>query len=58
MCALPDRSDAWSPGDARRILEAWRRSGESLAAFGQRHGYAAARLYWWRKRLASEPVER
>lgn len=57
MRSMPDRSDAWSPDDARQILEAWRRTGESLAAFGRRHGYAAARLYWWRKRLASAPVE-
>lgn len=48
----PDRLDAWSPEDARRIFAEWRRSGETLAAFGRRHGYSAARLYWWRKRLA------
>lgn len=53
---MPDRSDAWSSDDARRIFEAWQRSGESLAAFARRHGYSAARLYWWRRRLASAPA--
>jgi len=54
---MPDPGDAWSPDDAKRIFDEWKRSGESLAAFGRRRGYAAARLYWWRKRLATEPVD-
>jgi hypothetical protein len=54
---MPDAKDAWTPDEARRVFDEWRRSGEPLAAFGRRHGYAAARLYWWRKRLAGEPVD-
>lgn len=54
---MPDPDDAWSPDDARRIFDEWKRSGESLAAFGRRHRYASARLYWWRKRLAIDPVD-
>lgn len=57
MRSMPDRSDAWSSDDARRVFEAWQRSSESLAAFARRHGYSASRLYWWRRRLASAPVE-
>lgn len=57
MRSLPDGSDAWCADDARRIFDEWKRSGESLAAFGRRHGYAAERLYWWRRRLAAEPAE-
>lgn len=54
---MPDPSDAWTPDDAKRIFDEWRRSGESLAAFGRRRGYSSARLYWWRKRLATEPMD-
>lgn len=54
---MPDPSDAWSPDDAKRIFDEWRQSGESLAAFGRRRSYSAARLYWWRKRLATEAVD-
>ena len=57
MRLLPDGSVAWCADDARRVFEEWKRSGESLAAFGRRHGYAAERLYWWRRRLAAEPAE-
>ncbi|HZO37598.1 MAG TPA: hypothetical protein VFE97_00120 [Methylomirabilota bacterium] len=33
------------------VLEQWRRSGESIAAFARRHGITPGRLYWWKKRL-------
>ena len=49
---LPDPRDRWTEDDARGVLDAQRQSGESIAAFGRRHGIAAARLYWWKKRLA------
>ena len=49
---LPDPADAWTDDDARRILEEWRRSGDSIASFARQHGVAAPRLYWWRKKLA------
>jgi len=55
MRAMPDPDDAWTPDEARRVFDEWRRSGEPLAAFGRRHRYAPARLYWWKKRLATEP---
>lgn len=57
MRSLPDPSDSWSPDDAKRVFDEWRQSGDSLAAFARRHGISSARLYWWRKRLATESLE-
>ena len=34
------------------MVEAWRRSGETAAAFARRHGIREKRLRWWSKRLA------
>jgi hypothetical protein len=50
---LPDPRDAWTEDDARRVLAAQQRSSESIAAFARAQGLTAARLYWWKKRLAS-----
>lgn len=33
------------------------RVGGSLAEFARRHGIAPARLYWWRRRLETEPAD-
>ncbi len=41
----------WDAARATRILAAWQRSGESLAAFARAHGLNAQRLSWWRRRL-------
>jgi len=41
----------WKQADAVRVLEAWKRSGESMAAFARRHGLGARRLSWWRERV-------
>jgi len=41
----------WRGVDAERMLEAWRRSGQSAAAFAREHGLSAARLLRWRARL-------
>lgn len=40
-------------------MEAWKRSGESMAAYARKRGYPAHRLSWWQKRLArdAEPPE-
>jgi hypothetical protein len=42
----------WQEDQARAVVEAWRRSGESLAAFGRRYGIAPRRVSWWARRLA------
>lgn len=54
---LPSREKTWTDDDARVVLDRWRQSGESVAAFCRKHGLTAERLYWWRKRLvASTPT--
>jgi hypothetical protein len=58
MRAMPDAGHIWSPEDAKRILDEWGRSDEPLAAFGRRHGFGVARLYWWKKRLATPMADR
>jgi transposase-like protein len=41
----------WTEADARRVLAAWERSGDSLEAFARSRGLVPQRLAWWRKRL-------
>lgn len=41
----------WTEQDARRALEAWEKSGETVAAFARRMGVVPQRFFWWRKRL-------
>ena len=56
---IPDRQSAWTEDEARRILESWQRSGDTLAAFARKLGVGASRLYYWKKRLSSPtPTER
>src|SRR5258705_5598101 len=50
---FPDPGQTWTDDEARVVLDEWRRSGESIAAFARKHGFAAPRLYWWKKRLLS-----
>lgn len=53
MRPLPDPSSYWSEDDGRRVVEAWRRSGENATSFARRHGLQAKRLAYWSKRLAT-----
>lgn len=41
----------WRAPDAERVLEAWRRSGQNVAAFARQQGLSYARLLRWRARL-------
>jgi transposase-like protein len=41
----------WRAADAEQVLEAWRRSGQSAAAFAREHGLSAARLLRWQAQL-------
>lgn len=50
---LPASNHEWTEDDARIVLEEWRRSGTTLAAFARQRGVSAPRLYWWRRRLSS-----
>lgn len=45
------RSGYWREDDAREVVAAWRRSGESRAQFCRAHGIAVARLSRWIVRL-------
>ena len=45
------RGSYWRAADARVVVEAWRRSGRSLAAFARQHGVSARRLAYWRTQL-------
>ena len=59
MRKLPDLSNYWSEDEGRRVVEAWRESGENATAFSRRHGLRAKRLAYWSKRLgvnASAPA--
>jgi len=47
---------SWSDSDGKRIADAWRRSGESRAAFGRRYGIAVHRLYFWVAKFAGKSV--
>ena len=49
----------WRESEARTIVDAWRRSGETVTGFAQRHGFEPRRLARWVGRLdgaADEPV--
>ncbi len=48
---VPDPHATWTEDEGRAALEAWRASGESLAAFARRERLDVQRLYWWKRRL-------
>jgi transposase-like protein len=53
MRGFPDPASYWSEREGQRAVEAWRRSGESMAAFARRRGIRVKRLKWWSQRLAA-----
>ncbi len=53
MRGFPDPASYWGEREGRRAVEAWRRSGESMAAFARRAGIRVKRLKWWSKRFAA-----
>jgi transposase-like protein len=42
----------WREAEGRAMVDAWRRSGESLAAFARRRGVQEQRLRYWIDRLS------
>lgn len=50
---LGEATSEWTEDDARRALERWQQSGETIAAFARAQGVSAPRLYWWRRRLSA-----
>jgi hypothetical protein len=51
---LPDLAAEWTEDDARLVLNEWRQSGQTIAAFARERHMSAPRLYWWRKRLPKD----
>lgn len=45
-------SRPWTEEEARRVLDAWEKSGEPVNKFARGVGLGAGRVYWWRKRLS------
>ena len=41
----------WTEEDGRKIVAAWRASGQTIAAFVKTHGIGDGRLRWWRDRV-------
>jgi hypothetical protein len=41
----------WSEHEARGVLSAWRKSGETLERFAKNRGLVPQRLRWWRNKL-------
>lgn len=41
----------WTEVEARSVLGAWRRSGQSIETFARTRGLVPQRLYWWKRKL-------
>ena len=46
----------WSEYEARGVLSAWRRSGQSLERFAKERGLTPQRVRWWRDKLEGKPT--
>jgi|SRR5579872_3469771 len=49
--ASPFNRPRWTEQDAREVIAALERSGESVGAFAATHGLDPQRVYLWRRRL-------
>lgn len=47
----------WSEHEARAVIAAWRRSGQSVERFATSKGIVPQRIYWWRKKLEQPAKE-
>jgi hypothetical protein len=43
--------EQWTEVEARGVLEAWKRSGQSLEGYARSRGLVPQRLHWWKKKL-------
>jgi hypothetical protein len=41
----------WTEVEARGVLEAWKKSGQSLEGYARSRGLVPQRLHWWKKKL-------
>ena len=51
------RAKRWTAAEAREVVERWRGSGQSAAAFAAQHRISAARLSYWSKQLELQASE-
>lgn len=47
----------WTEIEARGVIAAWRKSGQSTRDFAQARGIVPQRIYWWRKRLSDDDTK-
>jgi hypothetical protein len=47
------RGRRWNESDGKRVVDAWRKSGESAGAVARLLGVPGHRLYWWQRRLGN-----
>ena len=50
-------AERWTEADARRALEAWGRSGLTIAQFARSQGIEPYRMYEWRRKIAARAGE-
>src|SRR5687768_6441847 len=43
----------WSEHEARGVLNAWRKSGQSIEKFAKERSVVPQRIRWWKKKLES-----
>jgi hypothetical protein len=41
----------WTEIEARGVLEAWKKSGQTLEGFARSRGLVPQRLHWWKQKL-------
>jgi hypothetical protein len=41
----------WTEVEARGVLEAWKRSGQTLEGYARSRGLVPQRLHWWKAKL-------
>lgn len=46
----------WSEHEARSVIIAWRKSGESIERFAKGRGLVPQRIRWWRNKLEGNAV--
>lgn len=53
MRRLPNTTPRRSAAEWRRLVSRWERSGQSAAAFAEKHSLGKRSLVWWRWKLTS-----
>jgi transposase-like protein len=48
------RAQRWTAAKGREVVERWRGSGQSAAAFALQHGISASRLSYWSKQFEQQ----